>query len=433
MQLLLPVTAQIEITDHCNFRCQHCYKIDSDYQPENVEDEKIMAIAQKLAENKVYNLILTGGEPMTHPRLLMQLVEYLTSMNCNLSVNTNLTLLTDELIDCFKKYNVRNLLVSCPSYDQEEYETITRTKRTHGYERFCDNLRKLSDSGLHYTINMVVNQLNKNSIYKTAEFVKSLGSKSFGATPMALNALYPRKDLLLNLNEVQNLLRTLIRVRDELNLEIDVMEALPKCAIPIDLVENGVFFTKRKCQAGLTVCAVSSNGDVRPCTHNTKSYGNILETPLTEIWENMREWRDMTFVPDECKECQLVSACHGACRINAVTMGNGMKGRDIWMQKTLKEVNLKKELIELKPETRLRLINCKLKYRKETDGYTLVFGRNGRQVVLVNDEVVKLIELIADKEMNVSEIAELGGTTAEDVNVQKILRHLISHRLMKVV
>jgi hypothetical protein len=141
----------------------------------------------------------------------------------------------------------------------------------------------------------------------------------------------------------------------------------------------------------------------------------------------------MTFVPDECKECQLVSACHGACRINAVTIGNGMKGRDIWMQKTLKEVNLKKELIELKPETRLRLINCKLKYRKETDGYTLVFGRNGRQVVLVNDEVVKLIELIADKEMNVSEIAELGGTTTEDVNVQKILRHLISHRLMKVV
>ena len=33
---------RISVTDHCNFRCQHCYKIDSDYQPENVEDEKII-------------------------------------------------------------------------------------------------------------------------------------------------------------------------------------------------------------------------------------------------------------------------------------------------------------------------------------------------------------------------------------------------------
>lgn len=432
MQLSLPITAQLEITEICNFRCQHCYRLDSDYQPDVVSDETVMAAARALAENKVFNIIITGGEPLTRPKLLEQLLEYFDKMDCNISINTNLTLLDDNFIEMFKKYSVRNLLVSCPSFDKEEYETITRTKRTHGFDRFKKNLAILSEAGIHYTINMVVNQLNKNSVYETAVFVKSLGSKSFGATPMALNPLYPRKDLLLTVDEVQHMLLELVRVQKELGLEIDVMEALPKCVIPEQLVQDGVFFTKRKCQAGITVCAVSAKGDVRPCTHNPKSYGNLIETPLKEIWQNMSAWRQMDFVPDECRNCQLVASCHGACRINAMTLNGSLKERDIWMQEPIKDAKLNKNTIELSPDTKLRLVKCKIKTRPETDGYTLVCGRNGRQVTVVNDEVLKLINIIGEKELTVSEIAKIGDTDADNPKVKSILRHLINHKLMKI-
>ena len=432
MQLTLPVTAQLEITEICNFRCQHCYRLDSDYKPKNVPEETVMFCARELAENKVFNIILTGGEPLTRPRLLEQLLSYLESMDCNVSVNTNLTLLTQEYIDMFKKYNVRNLLVSCPSYDKNEYETITRTTNIHGFERFSDALKLLCDSGVHHTINMVVNQLNKDSVFKTAEFVKSIGSTSFGATPMALNPLYPREDLLLTADEVKNTLRELVRVREELGLSIDVMEALPKCVIPEEILQEGSFFTNRKCQAGLTVIAVSANGDVRPCAHNPKSYGNLIETPLKEVWKNMSSWRNMDYVPDDCKGCQLIAACHGACRINAVTINKNMKGRDIWMQKPLENINIKKNVIELEPDTKVRLVKCKLKTRPETDGYSLLCGRNGHQVTVVNDEVLKLIEMIGDKELTISEIASFGGTDADNPKVKSILRHLINRKLMLV-
>jgi radical SAM protein with 4Fe4S-binding SPASM domain len=249
---------------------------------------------------------------------------------------------------------------------------------------------------------------------------------------MALNPLYPRKDLLLTVDEVRDMLRTLVRVEKELGLEIDVMEALPKCVIPEELVSQGVFFTKRKCQAGITVCAVSSRGDVRPCTHNPKSYGNLLERDLKEIWKDMSAWRRMDFVPDECRECKLVASCHGACRINALTMNGSLKGRDIWTQKPVDEMRLFNPPIDLRPETRVRLVKCKMKTRPETDGYTLVCGRNGRQVTVVNDEVVKLINILGDKEVTVADIAKMGDVDADNPKVKSVIRHLINHKLMKL-
>jgi radical SAM protein with 4Fe4S-binding SPASM domain len=427
MELTLPITAQLEITEICNFRCQHCYRLDSDYKPDVAPDETVMAAARALAENKVFNIILTGGEPLTRPKLLESLLEYLADMDCNISINTNLTLLNEDFIEIFRKYQVRNLLVSCPSYDKDEYETITRTEKIHGFDKFKKNLALLSESGLHYTINMVVNQLNKGSVRKTAEFVKGLGATRFGATPMSLNPLYPRKDLLLSNEEVKDLLWTLKSIHDELGMEIDVMEALPKCAIPEEFVKEGLFFTKRKCQAGLSTAAISSNGDVRPCTHNPKSYGNMLETPLKEIWKTMSSWRDMTYIPTDCQDCALLSNCHGACRINALTMHGSLKDKDIWMTRRIEpeEVNKKTFVSELKPETKVRFMRVEWKVRKETDGFSLIFGRNGRQIAMVNDEVLALMENMGQKTMSVQEVAAMGDAEPDDKNLHRVLNHLI--------
>ena len=433
MQLILPTTVQLEITENCNFRCQHCYRLeDAERHFSDNPDTKVMEIARLLAENQVYNIILTGGEPMTRPDLLMNLTTYLSEHDCNVNVNSNITLLTEAIIDNFIKTDVRNILVSCPSGNPDEYNLITRTKAFTTFEK---KLQMLTESGIHYSINMVVNQLNKGSVRRTAEFVKGLGATRFGATPMSLNPLYPRKDLLLSNDEVKDLLWTLKSVHDELGMEIDVMEALPKCAIPEEFVKEGLFFTKRKCQAGLSTAAISSNGDVRPCTHNPKSYGNMLETPLKEIWKTMSSWRDMTYIPTDCQDCALLSNCHGACRINALTMHGSLKDKDIWMTRRIEpeEVNKKTFVSKLKPETRVRFMRVEWKVRKETDGFSLIFGRNGRQIAMVNDEVLALMENMGQKTMSVQEVAAMGDANPDDKNLHRVLNHLISRRIMTIV
>ena len=391
-----------------------------------------MKIAQILAEEQVYNIILTGGEPFTRPELLMNLTSYLSSKGCNVNINSNITLLTEKLIENFIETDIRNILVSCPSGYSDEYNTITKTK---AFEVFGKKLCMLNEAGIHNSVNMVVNRLNKDSVRMTAEFVKSCGSTRFGATPMSLNPLYPRKDLLLTNEEVRELLYTLKNINDELGMDIDVMEALPKCAIPKEFVTDGLFFTKRKCQAGLSTAAISSNGNVRPCTHNPKSYGNILETPLREIWKSMASWRDTTYIPEDCMKCSLLSNCHGGCRINALTLNGNLKSNDIWMTHKIsqEEITWQQFVSKLKPETKVRLLRVEWKFRKETDDYTLIFGRNGRQIAMVNDEVLALMDNIGNNAMSVAEIAAMGDANPDDKNLHKVLNYLISRRIMTIV
>lgn len=432
-KLKLPLTAQLELTNECNHRCQHCYLLESKWEAQAAEspDEKVKEIARRLAD-KVPNIILTGGEPMRRPELLKWLVGYLDSRGVNIMVNTNLTLLTEDIVQCFLDHNVRNVLVSCPSGYPDEYNEITRTRLAGVFER---KLRMLSASGQRYSINMVVNQLNKDSVVATAMFVKSCGCRNFGATPMALNPLYPRKDLLLSNDEVRKLLTELKWIHEELGMNIDVMEALPKCAIPDEMVREDLYFTKRKCQAGITVCAVSPDGEVRPCTHNTRSYGNILGTSLEDIWASMAEWRDMSLVPDGCKKCKLLARCQGGCRINALTMHGRLDADDIWTQHEHECPAVKvPEVKDLPGDAVLEVTPAGLRVREENDGMYMVCGSNGRQAAFVSAEVVKLLDLVRESgKMTVSEIAALGDADPADMHVQEILRHLTGRRILRRV
>jgi hypothetical protein len=160
----------------------------------------------------------------------------------------------------------------------------------------------------------------------------------------------------------------------------------------------------------------------------------MLETPLEDIWKTMSSWRDTTYIPDDCIDCALLSRCHGACRINAMTQTGSLKGRDIWMTRkiTPEEVVRKSEVRKLDADTRVRLMRVSWKYRKETEGYTLVFGRNGRQVAMVNDEVLALMDNIGDRTMSIREIAMMGDARPDDDNLHRVINHLVSRRIMTI-
>ena len=76
-------------------------------------------IARIIVENKIYSVALTGGEPLTKPDLLFRLLSYFIKNDVNPSINTNLLLLDQRIIDKLKKLVAGGLLVSCPSSDPE--------------------------------------------------------------------------------------------------------------------------------------------------------------------------------------------------------------------------------------------------------------------------------------------------------------------------
>lgn len=430
MHLTRPITAQIEITDHCNFRCKHCYLLDSTnlHSFPEPNDQKVLKIAEILCNEGVFNIILTGGEPMTTPNLLKQMVDYLSSRNINVSINTNLSLLTDELIQFLIEKDIRNLLISCPSATPTLYEEITNY---HHFDYFWGNLRKVINSGLNYSLNMVVSQYNKHNVIDTAKKLKELGVYKFGATPMSLNPLYPRKDLLLSNEEVRILTKDLLWIKDNLGMSIDIMEALPKCVFPKELLNKDLAFLKRRCQAGLSIIAVSSNGDVRPCTHNSDVYGNILNECLEDIWKRMAPWRTMELIPSKCKVCKYFVSCHGGCRVNAKTYHGKWDAEDVWTEYPICENLLLNKPIELDFDMPVRVTSLK----SRTEGtHILVCGNNSSQVAVINEEGYRLLDFIREHEIiTLREIAHLNNTSVEDKTFIDIVSYLIKRKIISYI
>ena len=427
MHLHRPISAQIEITDNCNFRCQHCYLLDSSNHctGQKPNTRNLMRIAEILCSQNVFNIILTGGEPLLYPNVLKQLISYLTAHSINVSINTNLSLLTDDLLDFFIEKKVRNLLISCPSASSSLYEAITNYKN---FDHFRSNLEKVLKSGMRYSLNMVVSQYNKHDIINTAKKLKQIGATKFGATPMSLNPLYPRLDLLLSNDEVKKLTLDLLWIRDNLGLSVDIMEALPKCVFPKELLKQDLPFLKRRCQAGLSIIAVAPNGDVRPCTHNPEVYGNILNENLDDIWQRMKPWRSMVLIPDKCKECKVFVRCHGGCRTNAFTFHGKWNAEDVWVEEPIKEKIFPKVTTNLNFDQPIKVVKLKTRYEKN---HILICGNTSRQIAIVNDEVCKLLNIIRQSErITLREIAHMSNIEVDNRDFLRIITYLIRNRII---
>lgn len=431
--LSLPLTAQLEITDFCNHKCLHCYNFDSkiENRPTRiVKDEIIMASARKLVDNGIFSVIITGGEPLIKKDLTKKIIRLLKDNDIKVALNSNLTLCDNNFVQFLKEENVR-VLTSCPSGIPTSFEKLVGIDN---YAKFEENIKKLVAADIHFTINMVVTKDNLMDVRTTAEKMKALGCKSFAATPMGLNMEYPRLDLLLSINDVRQVIRDLIWVEKTLNLNVDILEALPKCVFPEKVLTEKHSFLNRKCQAGRTIIAISCNGDVRPCSHNPVSYGNILEEPLNKIWAKMADWRSEQYVPNECKDCAWLNRCNGGCRTSAKTIGGEWYSKDMY---TVGHINASPHtdnaMSKLYAETQL-YINTDFRIRQEDDNVFLVYNIEDNICFMVNkvyrDFIVRL------KEYDTLSFADLAKQNNVDPNNQSYYNavlFLIRKGILKII
>jgi len=430
--ILRPIITQFEITDNCNFFCPHCYHLDDIIEKRErfkVEEETLLKIAETIISNEIFNIVLTGGEPLLKKNTLKKLIDLFVKHGRNVSLNTNLSLIDDSFISYLNSVKINSLLISCPSTDPEIYKLFTGGG---DYSVFESNLIKLIKNKIPFTINMVVNKSNLNSIKETAIQLSKLGVINFGATPMGLNAYNPKLDIMLSKKELHQLIYDLIWVQENLNMTIDIIEALPKCSFPQDVLNKNYKFLNRKCQAGKTVVTISCKGEVRPCAHNPNSYGNILDTPLLTIYENMRDWRDFTFIPEKCTKCKYLMSCFGGCRINAYVTTKDWNGEDFWSSEPLLVTNKKEKKVignDLNEETVFK-INKRLIYRREDEHY-LIGNRNINNLMVVNNELFNFIILLKSyNNISLGEIATLTNTPINNTDFLRVINTLLNNRFI---
>jgi MoaA/NifB/PqqE/SkfB family radical SAM enzyme len=102
----VPFSGSIDLTHRCNLNCVHCYigdktKISGDGKQE-IDTGQWISILDEIVEAGCLNLLITGGEPLLR-KDFVEIYRHAKTKGMLITVFTNGTLITEEILDTFKQ------------------------------------------------------------------------------------------------------------------------------------------------------------------------------------------------------------------------------------------------------------------------------------------------------------------------------------------
>ena len=166
----IPVTGTFELTSRCNFNCKMCYihgmeDMDSLRKGE-LSVKEWLSIAEEAKKEGLLFLLLTGGEAMIRDDF-MELYEALAQMGFRLVINTNGSLVTDEILDLFRRYPPGRVNVSMYGASEETYGRLCGVRRR---DRVAKAIQDLKALGISVRTTMTITPYNCEDMQAVYEF-----------------------------------------------------------------------------------------------------------------------------------------------------------------------------------------------------------------------------------------------------------------------
>ena len=134
----IPVSGEFELTSACNFACEMCYAKGNDKSLSKENWIKIFDMAQSAG---LLYALLTGGEIFSHPDFIF-LYEYLYDLGVKITLYTNGSLLSLEILECLKKRPPEMVAITLYGYDEESYQAFTKVNSFKMVDKTIDLLKK---------------------------------------------------------------------------------------------------------------------------------------------------------------------------------------------------------------------------------------------------------------------------------------------------
>ena len=393
-----PTTINLEMTEACNVKCRHCYNPwrDEHAGKFNLDKKKIDYLVDQFVKNKVFHVILSGGEPLAKFNELCYALEKLVSNNISTSLNSNLMLATPEKMRKLKEIGLDHVLTSWFSYFPTETDHITTYKGS--YEKIVEGIKVTVAEGIRVSANTIVTQLNHQTIYKSGKFLHSLGVSQFFAhrvIPPAYDRKDKEKQFSAKIDVAKKSLDELLRLKEEFGLNVGTLINYPLCLLG-DL-EKYQDFVGRGCptQQGHRF-NLNSNGDTHGCVMEDKNYGNVYEIGLKEAYSRTKTWRNDSYLFEGCKGCHYIDICQSGCRMDAFASTGKMDGRDPLMPgkeyivKPFKFIEDEKVLKKIEQGAKIS-VPQRIRFRKE-EGFYLMNIRWANTIEISNEEAEFFIE-----------------------------------------
>ena len=317
-RLSAPAYVQLELTTMCNNRCFFCYNHLTHGHTADLDTQQFKKIIDELADAGVVLCNFNGGEPLLRPDLF-ELVDYALELGLETHLNTNGTLITDELASKIKaRFN--GVCLSLLSANPELHEQMVG--RAGAWQEAINGMDALHRANKEFSVNICATKINYQEIYSIARLVAAHGGTGLCVTRYVLNDPL-RKDLILGSPELEIVLHQIKKIRKEIEQiqSIRLPCPVPFCEVGQELL-GIVKDCNVPCKIGLDLARITADGKVTPCTLSSTIMGDLRKNSFQEIWQdaNWDRYARFEHLTDRCLSCDLMTDCRGGCDVCDQTM-----------------------------------------------------------------------------------------------------------------
>lgn len=348
-----PIAVVWNYTDQCNLMCGHCYADANSLKEKELTTRERFDIIDRLAEAGVVSLNFSGGEPLMRADLF-DVAEYASQKRLLLSLSTNGTLIDRSCVEDMMRCGIQSVDISLDGMNPATHDRIRNVKGS--FDLAVAGIKNCVEYGdfNEIIVNTTLTRSTVQEIPEIYEFVKDLGvtryyvsrilpvgrGKNFLEFDVSrdekieiLNFLYNKFLGAIHGGEIVCLTRGMTYF-SRICYENSGGTLFPACEIltgyekdheqyfggrlPDMIVQMREYFSG--CATGLNYCGLDPTGAVLPCAPAAHiKLGNLLETPLEDIWNNhpvFKTVRQREKVQGTCSICQAKEYC-GGCRLTS--------------------------------------------------------------------------------------------------------------------
>lgn len=339
--------AHWSVTGECNFRCLHCFMSAPLGKHGSPSHEEILQVADQLAECGVFQVGLTGGEPLIREDFL-EIVDSLTEREIGISViYTNGWLVDERLLDELDKRGAH------PNF-QISFDGIGHHDLLRGVpgaeEKTLEVLRLLQEREHATAVSFCLHRKNKDILRDTVKLMASLGVDNMKCGTMMDLGEWSRedvRDLKLTPQEEQAVFEQYIPQYFEDDAPLSIMlggsfmytpgdekweiyyecrcdereeKIMPACSVLSRSFYIGADGVVAPCM-GMADCMFASNF---PSLKKMKLSDILRDSPLvTYAYATVKDVRDRN---EKCRQCRFIDRCTGGCRNSVLLAGNDYYG-----------------------------------------------------------------------------------------------------------
>lgn len=315
-----PANGSIELLPLCNMNCDMCYvrlsKEEMEAKGRLRTVDEWLEIGRQMKDAGVLFLLLTGGEPFLYPEF-RKLYLGLKEMGMILTINTNGTLVDEDLAEFLGAHKPRRVNITLYGTDEETYANLCHYPG--GYEKTLRGIRLLRKYGVDVKVGGSLARANKDDLDKLLDFQNELNIPVRVDTYMM--PATRERDLPYNLQsrlDPEEAAEARIHaLKREMGPELFrqyVRQAIYQADHPEPVEEKPGHMA---CMAGQCSFTINWQGEMRPCVILSEPAVSVFEVGFQAAWEYLVEETNKILLNAKCTACHLRHLCR-TCAASAL-------------------------------------------------------------------------------------------------------------------